>query len=155
MHVGKVSIVEQARSSRKVGQPLGGPASRRRCRGAGTQGGDQIEICVAADRAFEVSRDRSRQMAIERLRRLRRPLPAGFTFHREEVGERQCSPASTFWSTRSGNMRVLDRRTRDLVDLVEQQIGKRGLRAFDLRRENGFLPDEAVEQQRRVWQKGP
>ena len=50
--------------------------------------GDQIEIRVASDREFEVSRDRSRQKALERLRRLRRPLPAGFTFHREEVHER-------------------------------------------------------------------
>jgi antitoxin MazE len=50
--------------------------------------GDQIEIRVAGDREFEVSRDRSRQKAIERLRRLRRSLPAGFTFDREEVHER-------------------------------------------------------------------
>ena len=50
--------------------------------------GDQIEIRVAADREFEVSRDRSRQKALERLRRLRRPLPAGFTFRREEAHER-------------------------------------------------------------------
>ncbi len=46
--------------------------------------GDQIEIRVAADREFEVSRDRSRQQAVERLRKLRRPLPAGFTFARED-----------------------------------------------------------------------
>ena len=50
--------------------------------------GDQIEIRVAGDREFEVTRDRSRQKAIERLRRLRRALPAGFTFDREEVHER-------------------------------------------------------------------
>ena len=50
--------------------------------------GDQIEIRVAADREFEVSRDRSRQKALARLRKLRRPLPKGFTFHREEVHER-------------------------------------------------------------------
>jgi antitoxin MazE len=50
--------------------------------------GDQIEIRIAADREFEVSRDRSRQKAVERLRRLRRPLPAGFTVRREEVHER-------------------------------------------------------------------
>jgi antitoxin MazE len=50
--------------------------------------GDQIEIRVAGHRAFEVSRDRRRQKAIERLRRLRRSLPAGFTFDREEVHER-------------------------------------------------------------------
>jgi antitoxin MazE len=50
--------------------------------------GDQIEIRVAGDREFEVSRDRSRQKAIERLRRLRRALPEGFTFDREEAHER-------------------------------------------------------------------
>ena len=50
--------------------------------------GDQIEIRVAADREFEVTRDRSREKAMARLRRLRRPLPAGFTFDREEVHER-------------------------------------------------------------------
>ncbi len=32
--------------------------------------------------------EEARQKALERLRRLRRPLPAGFTFHREEVHER-------------------------------------------------------------------
>ena len=50
--------------------------------------GDQIEIRVAADREFAVSRDRSRQKALERLRRLRRPLPPGFTFDRDEADER-------------------------------------------------------------------
>ena len=50
--------------------------------------GDQIEIRVAGDRQFEVTRDRSRLKAIERLRRLRRALPPGFTFDREEVHER-------------------------------------------------------------------
>ena len=50
--------------------------------------GDQIEIRVAGDREFEVSRDRSRQRAIDRLRRLRRPLPTGFSFDRDEANER-------------------------------------------------------------------
>ena len=50
--------------------------------------GDQIEIRVVADREFEVSRDGRRQKAVERLRRLRRPLPAGFTFDRDELHER-------------------------------------------------------------------
>jgi antitoxin MazE len=49
--------------------------------------GDQIEIRVAGDREFEVSRDRSRERAIDRLRRLRRPLPAGFTFDRTAANE--------------------------------------------------------------------
>ena len=50
--------------------------------------GDQIEIHIAGDREFEVSRDRTRQKAIERLRQLRRALPAGFTFEREPTNER-------------------------------------------------------------------
>jgi antitoxin MazE len=50
--------------------------------------GDQIEIIVAGDRAFAVSRDRRAERAIERLRRLRRVLPAGFTFDRESANER-------------------------------------------------------------------
>lgn len=50
--------------------------------------GDQIEIRIEGDREFRVTRDRSRQKAIERLRRLRRPLPPGFTFEREEARER-------------------------------------------------------------------
>lgn len=50
--------------------------------------GDQIEIRIAGDREFEVSRDQSAQRALERLRKLRRPLPPGFTFSREEANER-------------------------------------------------------------------
>ncbi|HEV2645518.1 MAG TPA: AbrB/MazE/SpoVT family DNA-binding domain-containing protein [Acidobacteriaceae bacterium] len=52
------------------------------------QEGDQIEVRIAGDREFEVERDRSRERAIERLRRLRRPLPAGFSFSRVEANER-------------------------------------------------------------------
>ena len=50
--------------------------------------GDQIEIRITGAREFEVSHDQSRQKALERLRHLRRPLPPGFTFGREEVNER-------------------------------------------------------------------
>jgi len=50
--------------------------------------GDDIEIRVAGSMAFEVSRDRSRERALERLRKLQRPLPAGFVFDREEANER-------------------------------------------------------------------
>jgi len=47
--------------------------------------GDQIEIRIANRREFEVRRDPSRQRALDRLRRLRRPLPAGFVFDRAEA----------------------------------------------------------------------
>ncbi|MFZ1009536.1 MAG: AbrB/MazE/SpoVT family DNA-binding domain-containing protein [Candidatus Sulfotelmatobacter sp.] len=50
--------------------------------------GDDIEIRLAGSRELEVSRDESRQRAIENLRKLRRPLPAGFVFDREELHER-------------------------------------------------------------------
>ena len=50
--------------------------------------GDDIEIIVAGTRRFEVSRDRKREQALTRLRALRRPLPPGFKFDREEANER-------------------------------------------------------------------
>jgi antitoxin MazE len=50
--------------------------------------GDDIEIRVAGERAFEVSRDESRRRALENLRKLRRPFPPGFVFDREEANER-------------------------------------------------------------------
>ena len=50
--------------------------------------GDQIEIKIANARKFEVRRDPARQRALERLRRLRRPLPPGFVFDREEANAR-------------------------------------------------------------------
>ena len=51
----------------------------------GLRDGDEIEIRVAGGRQFEVSRDRTREKALARLRRLRRPLPAGFTFDRDDA----------------------------------------------------------------------
>jgi antitoxin MazE len=50
--------------------------------------GDQIEIRIADTRQFEVRRDPARRRALERLRRLRRPLPAGFVFDRAEANAR-------------------------------------------------------------------
>jgi antitoxin MazE len=50
--------------------------------------GDQIEVKIAGPREFEIRRDRSREEAIERLRKLRRPLPSGFTFDRSEANGR-------------------------------------------------------------------
>jgi len=50
--------------------------------------GDQIEVRIAGSREFEVSRDRKRERALERLKKLRRALPADFTFDREDANER-------------------------------------------------------------------
>jgi len=50
--------------------------------------GDQIEISVAGNRTFEVSRDPARERALTRLRKLRRPLPPGFVFDRADANAR-------------------------------------------------------------------
>ena len=50
--------------------------------------GDQIEVRIAGDREFEISRDRTKEEALERLRRLRRPLPRGFIFDRAKAHKR-------------------------------------------------------------------
>jgi antitoxin MazE len=50
--------------------------------------GDQIEIRIAGAREFEVARDSTREKALESIRKLRRPLPPGFRFDREEANER-------------------------------------------------------------------
>jgi len=54
----------------------------------GLREGDQIEIRITGKRKFEIARDRSAVKALERIRRLRRPLPPGFKFDRLEVNER-------------------------------------------------------------------
>jgi antitoxin MazE len=50
--------------------------------------GDEIEIVASGARRFEVGRDRSRERALERLRRLKKPLPKGFRFDRDEANAR-------------------------------------------------------------------
>jgi antitoxin MazE len=49
--------------------------------------GDEIEITIAGARRFAVARDTKRDQALARLRELRRPLPAGFRFDRDEANE--------------------------------------------------------------------
>lgn len=50
--------------------------------------GDDIEVRIAGERTFLVERDRERAAALESIRRLRRPLPPGWSFSREEANER-------------------------------------------------------------------
>jgi antitoxin MazE len=54
----------------------------------GLQEGDEIEITVAGTRRFEIGRDDGRAKALARLNALRRPLPKGFRFARDEANER-------------------------------------------------------------------
>jgi antitoxin MazE len=55
----------------------------------GLKEGDDIEVRIVGDRRFEVDCDRTRATALESIRRLRRPLPAGWSFDREEANERR------------------------------------------------------------------
>jgi antitoxin MazE len=50
--------------------------------------GDEIDIVATGARRFEVGRDRSREQALERLRKLKKPLPKGFRFDRNEANAR-------------------------------------------------------------------
>jgi antitoxin MazE len=56
--------------------------------------GDEIEITVAGNRAFEVSQDQRRLEALEMIRKLRRPLPPGYKFNREELYDREVLKSS-------------------------------------------------------------
>jgi len=48
--------------------------------------GDEVEVHVAGDRAFDI--DRSHERALARVRAFRRPLPDGWKFDREEANAR-------------------------------------------------------------------
>lgn len=50
--------------------------------------GDEIEIRIAGEREFDIERDRTREKALERIRSMRRPLPAGWKFDRDEANSR-------------------------------------------------------------------
>jgi len=50
--------------------------------------GDEIEISIAGKRDFKVARDRSKERALEQLRRMKWSFPPDFKFSREEIHER-------------------------------------------------------------------
>jgi len=50
--------------------------------------GDDIEVRIAGERTFLVERDRERAAALDSIRQLRRPLPQGWSFSRDEANER-------------------------------------------------------------------
>jgi antitoxin MazE len=50
--------------------------------------GDEIEIVASGARRFEIGRDRSRERALEHLRALKKPLPKGFRFDRDQANAR-------------------------------------------------------------------
>ncbi len=54
----------------------------------GLKEGDQVEVRVAPDGAFEVGHDESRARAIARIREMAVDLPPGWKFDREEANAR-------------------------------------------------------------------
>lgn len=50
--------------------------------------GDEIEVRIAGPRVFEIARDGQRERALERIRSLRRPLPPGWRFDRDDANAR-------------------------------------------------------------------
>ena len=50
--------------------------------------GDDVEIRIADDRTFLIARDERKPQALARIRSLRKPLPPGWCFDRDEVNER-------------------------------------------------------------------
>ncbi len=54
----------------------------------GLKEGDEVEVHVVGDRAFDIARDRSRERALQRIRASRKKLPADWKFDREEANAR-------------------------------------------------------------------
>jgi antitoxin MazE len=54
----------------------------------GLKEGDEIEISIAGKRDFRVARDRSKERALEQLRKMRWSFPADFKFDRDQANER-------------------------------------------------------------------
>ena len=54
----------------------------------GLKEGDAIKITAKKPRRLEIERDRTREEALEKVRLLRRPLPANYRFDRDDVHER-------------------------------------------------------------------
>jgi antitoxin MazE len=50
--------------------------------------GDEVEIVLRGERVFELARDTGRERALARLLELRKPLPKGFRFDRDEANAR-------------------------------------------------------------------
>lgn len=50
--------------------------------------GDDIEVQVAGDRSFDIARDQTRLDALRRIEAMRRPLPMGWKFDRDEANAR-------------------------------------------------------------------
>jgi antitoxin MazE len=52
------------------------------------QEGDEVEVHVVGERAFDIARDESRRRALERIRAFRKPLPPDWKIDREDSNAR-------------------------------------------------------------------
>jgi antitoxin MazE len=50
--------------------------------------GDEIEVHVVGERAFDIDRDRGREAALARIRAFRKALPPDWKFDRDEANAR-------------------------------------------------------------------
>ncbi len=50
--------------------------------------GDEIEVHVVGERAFDIARDQSRERALERIRAFQKTLPPDWKFDRDEANSR-------------------------------------------------------------------
>ena len=50
--------------------------------------GDEVEVNIVGERAFDVARDRSREQAFEHIQALRKELPPDWKFDRDEANAR-------------------------------------------------------------------
>jgi antitoxin MazE len=54
----------------------------------GLKEGDEVEVHVAGERAFDVARDAGRERALARIHAMRKELPPDWKFDREEANAR-------------------------------------------------------------------
>jgi antitoxin MazE len=57
--------------------------------------GDEVEVTVVGDRELVLKRDGRREKALETIRQLARPFPAGWRFDREDAADREREDAPT------------------------------------------------------------
>lgn len=50
--------------------------------------GDEVEVHVVGERAFDIARDRSREQALKRIQAFRKELPPDWKFDRDEANAR-------------------------------------------------------------------
>jgi antitoxin MazE len=50
--------------------------------------GDEVVVRIAGERDFEVGRDQTREMALQRIKSFTKRLPADWKFDRDEANER-------------------------------------------------------------------